>query len=352
MGAPDSPLLSDADDRLIGEVLTEYGALVRRELQAVLPRGSPAPYLYDLLGDYPRRGGKMLRPCLCLATAQAFGAEIGDALPSAVSIELLHNAMLIHDDIEDGSDERRGAPTLHAQYGVPLALNAGDALTLLCVRPLKSNVERLGHAKAMRILEETEHTAWETAEGQALELGWRRDNQADLRDRDYLELVLKKTCWLATIHPMRVGGIIGVASEAQLETFIRLGFFFGAAFQIQDDLLNLESPSNYGKERDGDLLEGKRTLMVIHALREAPGANRARLLRYLGKPRNQRSPSETQWVGRLLDAQGSIEYARQIAKAMAGAALYEFERGFATVAEGRDRRFIRALISWVLRRVT
>jgi geranylgeranyl diphosphate synthase, type II len=233
---------------------------------------------------------------------------------------------------------------------VPLALNAGDALSLLCLRPLKSNVGRLGNTKAMRILEETERTAWETAEGQALELGWRRDNRADLRDEDYLEMVLKKTCWLTTIHPMRVGALIGAGPVAPLDTFIRLGLFFGAAFQIQDDLLNLEGGSSYGKERDGDLLEGKRTLMVIHAMRESVAGDRRRLLRYLGKQRSRRSSSETAWVRSLLDAQGSLDYARRIAKGLAGAALYEFERAFASVADSRDKNFIRALISWVLRR--
>jgi geranylgeranyl diphosphate synthase, type II len=350
MGAPDSSLFTDADDGLIGELLIEYGARVREQVQAVLPSGEPANYLYDLMRDYPGRGGKMLRPCLCLATARAFGAQLDDALPSAVSIELMHNALLIHDDIEDGSDQRRQAPTLHARHGVPLALNAGDALCLLCLRPLKSNVGRLGEPKAMRILEETERTAWETTEGQALELGWRHDNRADLRDEDYLEMVLKKTCWLTTIHPMRVGALIGAGSAAPLDTLIRLGFFFGAAFQIQDDLLNLEGGAGYGKERDGDLLEGKRTLMVIHAIRESAAADRRRLLRYLGKQRRHRSASETAWVRSLLGAQGSFDYARRIAKGLAGAALYEFECGFASVAEGRDKNFIRALISWVLRR--
>ena len=126
--------------------------------------------------------------------------------PSAVSIELLHNALLIHDDIEDGSDERRGTPTLHALHGVPLALNAGDALGLLSLRPLKENVAPSGIcASPMRIFEETERMALQTTEGQALELGWCRDNRTDLGAEDYLTMVLKKTCWLTTIHPLRVG---------------------------------------------------------------------------------------------------------------------------------------------------
>src|SRR5258707_8512666 len=122
----------------------------------------------------------MLRSSLFIAMARATGADIENAIGSAVSIELMHNALLVHDDIEDASEERRGTPTLHALHGVPLALNAGDAMGLLSLRPLKDNLHRLGPATALRIFEETERMAWESAEGQALELGWQRDNWVDL----------------------------------------------------------------------------------------------------------------------------------------------------------------------------
>ena len=114
--------------------------------------------------------------------------------------------------------------------------------------------------------------ARESIEGQAIELGWRRDNALRLGDADYLEMVLKKTCWYTTIYPSRVGALIGTRGDCDLDRFVRFGFFLGAAFQIQDDLLNLEGdPLRYGKELDGDLWEGKRTLMLIHLLRKAGG---------------------------------------------------------------------------------
>src|SRR5258708_16725081 len=170
----------------------------------------------------------MMRPALCIASACAFGARIEEAVRSAVAIELMHNALLVHDDIEDASEERRGTPTLHALHGVPLALNAGDAMGLLSLRPLKDNLHRLGPATALRIFEETERMAWESAEGQALELGWQRDNRVDLEDEDYLGMALQKTCWLAAIYPMRVGCLIGARGRMPLDPLIRLGFFFGA----------------------------------------------------------------------------------------------------------------------------
>ena len=263
-------MASATTSKLVPELFREYGEITRLALNKYLPSGEPRRYLYDLLADYPQRASKMMRPSLCIATARAFGAGIEEAIGSAVSIELLHNALLVHDDIQDESEERRGRPTLHALHGVPLAINAGDTLTLLSLRPLMENRGAIGARLAIRIIEETERMALASAEGQAMELGWRRDNVIELEVADYLEMVLKKTCWLATIHPSRVGALIGTRGAIDLEPFIRFGFFIGAAFQIQDDLLNLIGDErSYGKEIDGDIWEGKRSLMLMHLLHEA-----------------------------------------------------------------------------------
>jgi len=335
---------------LVSHTLDEYGRATREHMQRYLPRAEANGYLYDLIADYPARGGKMMRSSLCIAMARATGGEFADALATAVSIELMHNALLVHDDIEDASDQRRGTPTLHALHGVPLAINAGDAMGLLSLHPLKDNIRILGLATALRIFEETERMAWESTEGQALELGWQRDNRVDLGDEHYLQMVLQKTCWLAAIYPMRVGCLIGGRGRRPLDPLITLGFFFGAAFQIQDDILNLEPGAQYGKELDGDLFEGKRTLMIIHALRVGSTAERKRLTRFLGKTRSERTRSEVAWVRKLLDRTGSLEYARQVAHALGGAALCEFDRYFEGIAPTRDTRFMRALLTWVFER--
>jgi len=212
---------------LVSSVLHEYGAVTRAVLFDYLPAAEPRRYLYDLVADYPRRGGRAFRPSLCIATARAFGAPVEVALQTAVSIELVHNAMLIHDDIEDESEQRRGKPTMHVAEGVPIAINVGDMLSLLSMRPLLDNRHTLGPELSLRILEETERMARESAEGQALELGWRRDNVTDVVEADYLFMVLKKTCWLATIHPSRMGSLIGTRGALDLDRCIRFGFFLG-----------------------------------------------------------------------------------------------------------------------------
>jgi geranylgeranyl diphosphate synthase type II len=203
----------------------------------------------------------------------------------------------------------------------------------------------------VRVLEEAERMARESIEGQALELGRRNDNAIMLTDADYLEMVLKKTCWYTTIFPSRVGALIGSGSDRDLDRFIRFGFFLGAAFQIQDDLLNLQGdPGRYGKERDGDIREGKRTLMLIALLRRADAEERARLAAFLAEPRRARRAADVAWVRERMDAHGCIEYARQVAHGLAGAARHECEALYGGLPDSRDRRFIEALPTWVLAR--
>ena len=343
--------MTSRSDSLVPTVLAEYGDLTRESLKEYLPTWQPRRYLYDLVADYPDRGGKMMRPSLCIATAKAFGARTEQAVRSAVSIELMHNALLIHDDIEDESEERRGQPALHVLHGVPMAINVGDTLSLMSLRPLIDNRVTIGPRLAMRVLEETERMARESAEGQAIELGWRYDNVCDLDEDDYLLMILKKTCWLAAIHPSRIGALIGTRDTTPLEPFIRFGFFVGAAFQIQDDLLNLVGDEDkYGKELDGDLWEGKRTLMLIRLFKKATEEERGRIERLLALARQERSESEVSWLRRLMDKYGCIEHARQIAHGLAGAALHEFSLIFGDLPDSRDKHFIEGLVTWVFER--
>lgn len=338
-------------EELVPAVLREYGELTRAALQAYLGPREPHRHLYSLAADYPQRGGRMLRPSLCIATACAFGATSTDAVRSAVALELLHNAFLVHDDIEDESTTRRGQPTLHLLHGVAVAVNVGDALSLLGIRALMDNRQQLGDALSMRILEEAERMARESVEGQAIELGWRRDNALDLLDADYLLMVLKKTCWYTTIYPSRVGALIGSRGWIDPERFLRFGFFLGAAFQVQDDLLNLDGDEQrYGKELSGDLWEGKRTLMLIHLLRSADSREKDRLSAFLATTRTERSNDDVRWVRERMDAYGSVQYARQVAHGLAGAARHEFAQLYGGLPESRDKRFIASLATWVLNR--
>ncbi len=335
----------------VADHLVRYGGIVAAELETYLPSAEPPSYLYDLLPRSVMREGKALRPSICLATSSAFGADLELSIGPAVAIELAHNAFLVHDDVQDGSHRRRGQTALHAEIGLPLAINVGDALAILSFEPLLDADRRLGSAMASRLLREFHHTIATTVEGQALDLGWRRDNICDLTADDYLGMVLRKTCCYTTIHPLRVGALVATRGRADLAALTQFGFHLGAAFQVQDDVLDLVAPPpEYGKDVWGDLYEGKRTLPVIHLLAACTGAERGELVRFLGMGREARSTDGVAWVHSLLVRYESIDFAREFAKGIAEAARDSFDRAFSGVAPNGDVDFLAALVDFVIER--
>lgn len=333
--------------------LARYGAIVTDDLRRRFTMAGHEPYLGAPMSDYPSRRGKALRPSMCLATCEAFGGPLGDALPSAVAIELLHNAFLVHDDIEDASLLRRGEPTLHRRYGTPLALNAGDGLALQALATLRENIDLLGPRLADRIMMEFDFMSQQTVAGQALELGWCRDNRIDLEPDDYLELIMKKTCWYTTVLPLRVGALVGSRGTAELDPMIEFGFHLGAAFQIRDDILNLVGdPDVYGKEALGDLLEGKRTLMLIHLLASADPADRSWLVAYLARAPAERDKEDVSRVFGLMLSYGSIAFASEFATGVARSATASMDAAFAGRDDTPALRFIARLVPYMIERVS
>jgi geranylgeranyl diphosphate synthase type II len=325
--------------------------MARKAAQAHLTGDGMSDYLTAPAAEYLGRGGKGLRPALCLATCEAFGGDAAQALPSAAALELLHTAFLVHDDIEDDSELRRGEPTLHQQYGTALALNAGDGLALLALGALRDNEEPLGRRLAARIWREFDFMARLTVDGQARELGWLRDGRTDLTPDDYLDLIMRKTCWYTTLLPLRVGALIGARGNVDLAAMLRFGFFLGAAFQIRDDILNLTgSVDRYGKEPLGDLREGKRTLMVIHLLAAAGPRDRDRVAGYLALRPAERTPDVTATLLAMMQAHGSVAFAEEFARGIARSAAEAFEDAFAGVADSPARRFVRDLVPFMVDR--
>lgn len=328
-------------------LLERYGAATRAELGHYLDRDHSEVFLDPLIAEYPMRGGKMLRPAICIANARVFGGSLESALGCAVAIELLHNALLIHDDIQDGSELRRGQPTLHTMHGVPLAINAGDAMLFTSFLPLLDALRPFGPEVGRQVLHTTVTMARNTAEGQALELGWRDRNVTALDESDYMRMALKKTAWMGMIWPAQLGVIIGSQGRANPERVIRFGMFLGLAFQIEDDLRNLSDDPGYGKERNGDLAEAKRTLMLIHLLGAATPKQRERIDAMLACERDGRSEEDILWMAELMVECGSIAYARGVASAMAAAAAQECALAYAGLPPSEDLAFLQGLSSWV-----
>lgn len=303
----------------VAQYLRDSRVLAVQEIRRFIPTGSAlGPVLYDLMLEYPLRDAKGLRPALCLATCRALGGSVQAALPSAAVIELYHNAFLVHDDIEDGSSQRRDLPTLHREHGIPVALNVGDGMLALAIDPLLENTQRIGLGKALRVLEVVARMARETAEGQALELDWIRRKTWSLSDHDYCEMVVKKTAWYSFVAPLRIGAIVAGATTEQSLLLERFGRALGIAFQIRDDLLNLIAEgTSYGKDRLGDLWEGKRTLILLHMLRSVSSSERRWAEAALERPhpRSERASAQEALL-RELEAQGHLtETGRRILSA-------------------------------------
>jgi geranylgeranyl diphosphate synthase, type II len=339
----DKELISGVEDRL-----REVGRVVRQSMLDAMPDGEPVRWLYGPMREYPSRPGKALRPALCLSAGRAFGARPDELLGIAVAIELLHNAFLVHDDVADGSEMRRGRPTLAAAYGMAAALNAGDALAIVAGQVLRRATRRLDRDLADVVWGEFDTMALRTLEGQATEVGWRFDQIEDLGPEDYLDLIMHKTCWYTTIHPLRVGAIIGSQGRVELTPLVRFGFHFGAAFQIRDDLLNLVGDERlYGKEILGDLYEGKRTLPLVHLSSTARGADRELIHDYLRRTRAERSPELVHTIRKLMEDYGSIDFTTEFAEGILLVAEEYFEQAFADALPGPDLDFLQSLVPYV-----
>lgn len=334
----------------ISAELATYRELVVSKLLSELPEAEPR-CAYDLVPSYPSRPAKGLRPALCLAVCRALGGDASLALNSAVAIELFHNAFLIHDDVQDQSEQRRGAATLHAEHGVGIAVNVGNMTNLIGLHRLFNNRWLLGTSLTWRIFQETELMMRHALEGQAIELEWIRGNACDLVEDDYYRMCLKKTSWYTCIYPCRVGALVARNGNVETDQFDRYGWFLGAAFQIQDDVLNLVGEYNsYGKEIGGDLWEGKRTLMLIHLLRILRGPERRRVEQFLARSREQRRSDEVEWLHNKLIDTGCVDQAKEYALNLSDAAHAHALELFGDLPESESRDFLLALPSYVVER--
>ncbi|NTU71292.1 MAG: polyprenyl synthetase family protein [Coriobacteriia bacterium] len=269
-------------------------------------------YLYGPLAEYSANAGKRHRPLICLLACEAVGGDPDKAMTSAAAIEHFHTAALIHDDIEDASQTRRGEPCMHITEGEGLAINAGD-LALSLVTGTVVDDPDLDDATKLRVLKELVDMTTRTIEGQALDIGWARDGRFDLTTDDYLLMANHKTAFYSGAVPLAVGAIIGGGSEEQIAVLRGFGMATGLAFQIQDDMLNLVGTREATKKDfRSDITEGKRTLIAVHALQHS--AQRGRLLEILASHATDTTLLDEAVA--IMQAAGSIEFANSYANAL------------------------------------
>lgn len=292
----------------VERMLKEKGVLIEKEIEKAIPRHG-IENLNDAIWYHLGTGGKRIRPVLAILTCEALGGDVKKILPFAAACEILHNWLLIHDDIEDGDRVRRDRPAVWVKYGVGHGINIGDYMSEK-VYEFVINSD-LNETTKMRLIKEMVDTCLKTSEGQAMEMNLRRNNNPS--ERDYMKMIEGKTAYYLTL-PM-VGGAI-VAGRPELVGKIReFGMKVGPAFQIADDLLDLTA----GKGRmeiGSDIREGKRSIMVVHCSSKCSGKERKKLFEILNKPREKTSKEDILFVKELFEKYGSLEYARNRAKSL------------------------------------
>lgn len=265
-------------------------------------------YLYAPLRSFAENGGKRHRPLICLLACRAVGGDPTLARSCAAAVEHFQSAALIHDDIADNGQLRRGKPCLYLTEGVGLAINCGD-LDLTLVTEAVLNDPVLPDDVRLRVMRELTAMTMRTIEGQALDLGWVRDGRFDLTVDDYLRMATLKTAHYSGAVPLAAGAIIGGGSTEQVEALRSFGLDTGLAFQIQDDLINLVG-NDTAKDFRTDITEGKRTLVAVHALADPAAHDEVEAILRSGTS----DPAQLARCVELFEQSGSITYAHGVAE--------------------------------------
>ncbi len=298
-----------AESSIEAEILRQ-GRRIDPLLEELVPRGGPA-HLAEIAWYHLETGGKRIRPALCLVTCEVLGGDSERALHFAAAVELLHNMLLLHDDIEDGDTVRRNKPTVWKAYGVGNAVNVGDYLLGRSLRAVM--LSPLDDQTRGRLLDVFVETYGRTVEGQALDINSRSAPRFTVED--YLRTAVLKTGYYLVLG-MIGGAIIAGAPEVTLKCLRRLGENMGPAFQIRDDLIDLTSGKGRGGVKGSDVREGKASILYAHALAHSMPAEQERLLDIMRKPRQETTGADVEWVVQLYERCGSIPFARNTAEAL------------------------------------
>jgi geranylgeranyl diphosphate synthase type I len=267
-------------------------------------------------GAGPEATGKRIRPMMVLLCTAACGADWRSALPAAAAVELVHNFSLVHDDIQDNSDRRRGRPTAWVKWGAPMAINVGDALFVLSNQAIIDLKESYPGDVVVRAAEILHNTCLDLTRGQFLDMSY--EERTDLGVDDYWPMVAGKTAALLSTC-CHLGALLGGADEAKQEAYRSFGQYLGLAFQVQDDILGIwGNEAVTGKSAASDLVEGKNSLPVLAGL-SAGGKFADRW------KQGPIQPDEVEEVARMLTNEGGYSQAYDAAAQMTDLALLNLQ---------------------------
>lgn len=305
---------------------------------------------WKLTNDYPERKGKYLRPTLLVLSGLCMGCKLEKLLQSAAAMQLSEEWILIHDDVEDDSDLRRGKPSLHKIYGHELAVNAGDALHAVMWKTVFDNLYLLGVDKTTEVFNEFYKIIMRTAFGQTIDIKWINENKLDFDLEDWYFIADTKSSYYTIAGPIRLGAIIAGANNKQLDLLSEFGLHLGRVFQLVDDILDVTTDFNGLKKQGGDIYEGKRTVMLEHLLKTSNSTDRNKLERILNKNRSTKSKEEVDWVIQKMNSYKSIDYAKGVAKIHKEKAEDIFDNKLDFLSHNPERKQLRSLIDFILNR--
>ena len=290
----------------IQEKLIETAEPVNTFIENLLMDRKPSQ-LYEASRHVIKAGGKRLRPFLTIKSCEAAGGKKKDAIPFAAALEILHNFTLIHDDVMDHDALRRGKPTVHATYGEPMAILAGD---LLFAKVYQSVLDyapaHLTSDDVVLSLQKMTDAIIVLCEGQALDVSFPK--ATDVSEDDYIFMIGAKTSALFKACA-EVGAIAAGASSETISSLGNFAWDAGIAFQIVDDILGITADeSKLGKPVGSDIREGKKTIIMIHALKNANDTQLAVLM--AGMKGEESTHEEIESAIQVLTELGSIDYAK------------------------------------------
>jgi geranylgeranyl diphosphate synthase type II len=252
----------------------EISQLIRAEIEQINwskePRG-----LYEPIGYVLSLGGKRIRPALALMACNLYSDDVLPAVNSALGLEIFHNFTLLHDDIMDRADVRRGKPTVHKKWNDNTAILSGDVMQIVSYRFMAQTPAK----DLKRSLDLFSQTAAEICEGQQYDVDFERHEHVTAEE--YLEMIRLKTAVLLGCA-LKVGAWIGGAGEEDAQNLYDFGINTGMAFQLKDDLLDVYGDeATFGKKIGGDILYNKKTYLLIHAFQLAKGDKASELQKWL-----------------------------------------------------------------------
>jgi geranylgeranyl diphosphate synthase, type I len=352
----------------IEEFLEETAQLIDRLIEKYIPRkfspdsiafqNSPPRFSYNVqaldsalsepIWDLLDRGGKRWRPALFLTICDALGKNHLDYLDLAIIPEVVHNGTLMHDDIEDLSELRRGKPCTYKIFGTDVAINAANSMYYLPLLTLRTSNKAFDPETIMKVYEVYVEEMINLSFGQAMDIAWHK-GMADadkISEEDYLQMCAYKTGTLARM----AAKIAAVVCGADNNLVRKLGVFaesIGVAFQIQDDILDITG-TEFALKKGGlgqDITEGKRTMMVIHTLKVASKNEKARLLQILDM--HTPEPNLKNEAISLMEKYDSVEYSRKLAIDMISDSWRDLELSF---HEGATKERLKDFVDFLVKR--